>query len=324
MNLQTSWLGARAIGAAILLGAFLFAQAGAETPPTLAEGAAKYAGQSATPPMWRLADENSEVWLLGTFHILPAGLDWRPDTLVAAADSADTLWFEAEVDTLAAGQKAAQILLTQGFNKPGVTLVSILGPEDGARLAKVADEVGLPMAAVDPMRPWQAFLRISINFIVAQGFDPASGVETVLLKEAKARGKDLKFFESIEQQMGLFTGLAPATEKKLLVLTLHEWENQKADFDALFEAWRTGDATAIDTLMNQPMRAAAPDVYEVLVEKRNADWADQIAAAMAGSGRILVAVGAGHLVGENSVPALLEAKGFTVERYGLPAVKPSE
>lgn len=306
----------RARGAGVLAAALCCAlPAFAEEP---AEPAAKsYAGMTAAPPMWRLADADSEIWLLGTFHILPAGLDWRPDYLVAAADAADILWFEAEVDTPAASQKAGQILLTQGFNKPGVTLSSILGADDAARLTKVAEEVGLPMAAIDPMRPWQAFLRISINFIVAQGFDPSAGVETTLLKEAKARGKELKFFESIEQQLGLFTTLPPDTEKHLLVLTLRDWDRQKEDFDALFEAWRTGDAEAIDALMNAPMRESAPDVYDVLVENRNEAWAEQIGAAMAGSGKILVAVGAGHLTGEGSLPALLAAKGFTVERYGI-------
>lgn len=308
---------AAAAAAAAFLCAFAPAIAAAQPPETPVDAAAKYAGMTASPPMWRIADENSEIWLLGTFHILPAGLDWRPDYLVSAADAAETLWFEAEVDTPAASQRAAQILLTQGFNKPGVTLTSLLGGEDAGRLAKIVEEVALPLAAVDTMRPWQAFLRISINFIVAQGFDPASGVETTLLKEAKARGKDLKFFETIEQQLGLFTSLPPDTEKKLLVLTLRDWDRQKADFDALFGAWRTGNAPEIDVLMNAPMRAEAPEVYDALVGNRNAAWAEQIAAAMSGSGKILVAVGAGHLVGEGSVPSLLEAKGFTVTRYGI-------
>jgi uncharacterized protein YbaP (TraB family) len=296
---------------------FLAPAAIAQPPEAPAENAVAYVGMTAAPPMWRLADEDSEIWLLATFHILPPGLDWRADPLVAAADAADALWFEAEVDTPEASQRAGQILLTQGFNKPDVTLTKILEAEDAARLSNVAEELGLPMEAVDPMRPWHAFLRISVGFIVAQGFDPGSGVETVLLKEGKARGKDLKFFETIDEQLALFTSLRPDTEKDLLVLTLRDWDRQKEEFDALFEAWRAGDAESIDALMNRPMRDEAPEVYDALVEKRNVAWAEEIAAAMAGRGKILVAVGAGHLVGDGSVPALLEAKGFAVERYGL-------
>lgn len=59
-----------------------------------------------------------------------------------------------------------------------------------------------------------------------------------------------------------------------------------------------------------------PSVYDALVKRRNEAWTDEIARAMAGSGKILIAVGAGHMAGADSVPAMLRARGFTVERYG--------
>ncbi len=293
----------------------LVAPATSLTPEGAAPATIK-AKERASPPMWRLADADSEIWLLGTFHILPPELDWRSDALAAAADAAETYWFEAEVDTPAAQQKTMQIMTAQGFNKSGVTLTSLLDTEDRAQLAAVAADVSLATATLDPMRPWLAFLHISVQFIVAQGFDPSSGVETILLREARMRGRKLRFFETIDQQLGLFTKLPPETEKKLLVVTLRDWDKQKGDFDALFDAWRNGDEDAIDRLMNQAMHDEAPEIFEILVANRNKVWADQIATAMSGSGRILVAVGAGHLVGDVSVPALLREKGFTVERFG--------
>lgn len=274
------------------------------------------ADEPATPAMWKLSDKDSEIWLLGTFHILPPDLDWRSKAVAAAIDKADTFWFEAEVDTAEANQKTVQILMTEGFNKPGETLSGLLGPEDAERLAAVARDVGLQLAAIDSMRPWQAFLALSVRFVVSRGFDPASGVETVLLKEARARKAHLRFFETVEQQLGLFTSLPPQTEKRLLVATLRDWDKQAGEFDALFDAWRSGDVATLDGMMNDEMREEAPKAFETLVTKRNEAWADEIAKAMAGSGKTLVAVGAGHLVGAHSVPALLKAKGFKVERCG--------
>lgn len=276
-----------------------------------------FEAKTATPPMWRVTDKDSTVYLLGTFHILPAGLDWRPDYVNAAIERADSIWFEAEVDTPGAKQKTTQILMTEGFNKKGDTLTGLLGDKDAALLRKVAGEVGLPMSAIDSMRPWYAFLAISVQFIVSRGFDPDSGVETVLMREARDMRKSMHFFETVEQQLGLFTSLPPETEKRLLTATLEEWDQQTADLGKLYAAWRTGDADAIDALMNQPMRADAPKVFNILVTDRNERWADEIAKDMrSGAGVSLVAVGAGHLVGANSVPALLAAKGFKVERYG--------
>ncbi|GAB4519465.1 MAG: TraB/GumN family protein [Amphiplicatus sp.] len=299
--------------------AALFAAATLCPPPAAALGAPPPG--AAVPPMWRLADADSEIWLLGTFHILPKDLDWRSPPVAAAFDGAETVWFEAEVDTPAARQKTVQIIMTQGFNPPGETLSAMLAPEDASRLAEVTQELGLPLSAIDPMRPWQAFLTLSVQFIVNQGFDPGSGVETKLLAEARAAGRELRFFETIEEQLALFTTLDPETEKKLLVVTLRDWDKQQAQFDALFEAWRTGDAEAIDRLMNETLRAEAPKVYDALIVRRNEAWAAEIAGLMAGSGRALVAVGAAHLAGERSVPALLRERGFTVERYGLEAAE---
>ena len=277
--------------------------------PTLAEN-------QAAPPMWRMADEDSEIWLLGTFHILPAELDWRSDPLARAADAAEVIYFEAEVDTQAAQQKTLKILMTEGFNPKGVTLTNMLGDPHAQKLQTVVEELKLPIAAIDPMRPWQAFLTLSVQFIVNQGFDPGSGVETILIKEARARGRELRFFETVEQQIGFFTALSPEAEKNLLVMTLAEWEAQEAEFSALFEAWRHGDAEALNLMMNEQMAQQAPAVYETLIVQRNKAWAEQIEAEMGRANKVLVAVGAAHLVGEDSLPAMMREKGFTVERFG--------
>ncbi|MEL7486967.1 MAG: TraB/GumN family protein [Pseudomonadota bacterium] len=271
----------------------------------------------ATPAMWRIADADSEIWLLGTFHILPPGLDWRSDSLARAIDAAETLYFEAEVDTPEARSQTVNTLMTQGFLPPGETLTGKLGGDYGEKLRAAAAEVGLPFDAIDTMRPWQAFLAMTVQYIVAKGFDPGSGVETVLLQEARLRGRDLRFFETVDQQLSLFTGLKPETELALLRFTLDEWPNQEAQLNALLQAWRDGDIAAIDEMLNEGMRQQSPEVYDALIVRRNQAWAAQINDVLNGSGKALVAVGAAHLVGDDSVPALLRAQGVTVDRYGV-------
>ena len=48
---------------------------------------------------------------------------------------------------------------------------------------------------------------------------------------------------------------------------------------------------------------------------RNLDWCDKIAEIMQGSGTSFVAVGAGHLIGDKGVPAILAERGFQVAPY---------
>ena len=62
------------------------------------------------------------------------------------------------------------------------------------------------------------------------------------------------------------------------------------------------------------MKTEWPDLYEVLLVNRNADWAGQIETLLEGSGTLFIAVGAAHLAGEDSVQSMLRARGINVER----------
>lgn len=282
-----------------------------------APGAA--AANIATPPMWRIADDDTEIILLGTFHILPPDVQWRSPELGRAIDAADEIWFEAEVDTPSAQAETLRILKTEGFLKKGAKLSTLLEADDATRLEGIATSLDVPFAAVDVMRPWQAFLVLSVELIKSKGFDPSAGLENRLLSEGRARGRNFVFLESVPEQLGFFTKLQPDVEKSLLTLTVRDWEKQTEEFDKLFIAWKAGDADAIDALMNQTMREETPEVYKVLVVDRNKAWTARIRQALDSPGRKLIAVGAAHLVGADGVPAMLEADGVLAPRYGLAA-----
>ena len=279
----------------------------------------------ATPAMWLVRDDDSEFYLLGTFHILPPALEWKTPSLNAAFDAAQTVYFEVDASGPETQSKTVSVMMVDGFLPTGETLTSVLDPEDAESLKTITQGLGLPLASVDVMRPWQAFLTLSVQFIISQGFDPSSGVDSVLTQDAKADGKELQFFETIEQQLGFFTGLSSKTETDLLAITLRDWDQQIESFDDLFNAWIRGDGDYIDQQMNAALRDEAPNVFDVLLTQRNIAWADRIAADMEnGEGVALVAVGAAHLVGDQSVQKLLEEKGFEVSPYGEASSQSSE
>jgi hypothetical protein len=273
--------------------------------------------ETAAPLLWRVTDDDSEVFLLGTFHVLPPDLEWRSDALTAAFQSADTVYFEVEADAPGAQIEVTYIRMTQGMNADGVTLTSMLAPDEAPKLREIVTGLGLSYAGIDAMRPWHAFLTLRVQFLVAKGFEPGAGVDSALLADARAFGKELRFFETITEQLALFTELDAETERALLALTIRDWDHQVESFDALYKAWISGDAEFIDAEMNGVMRRQAPVVFDRMIVERNKAWADSIAQEMnAGGGKIFVAVGAGHLVGADySVPALLAQKGFHVSRY---------
>jgi hypothetical protein len=62
------------------------------------------------------------------------------------------------------------------------------------------------------------------------------------------------------------------------------------------------------------MKSVSPELYAALLTNRNANWAVEIEDMLKGKGVTFIAVGAGHLIGDDSVLAMLKAKGIASDR----------
>jgi len=315
--MTTRFLNARA-SAAALAAALLLAACGGESAP--ANGAAEpdapsaAAAAAAAPAMWRMTDEDSEIVLFGTFHLLPPGTEWRTDAFEAAMERTETTYTEADVTSPEAQAKLQQLVQQYGLNPPGVTLSGLLGEERAAAFAEVAGRYGAPMQNFEPLRPWLAMLSLSQAAYAQAGFDPTSGVEPVVLAAAAEEGDAIAYLETAERQI---EALASLDEEEMLGnfdASMEQFDNLEQQLLDSVEAWRVGDIDGLDALLLEEARTMAPGAFEAIFTKRNAEWVVDIKELMAGEGDYFIAVGAGHLVGEASVVEMLEDEGFAVER----------
>lgn len=267
---------------------------------------------AAEPAMWVVKDEDSTVYLLGTFHLVKPGTRWWSDKIDSAFKSSDELWLEAVEDEQSGSLQL--LVLTSGLD-PKHPLSSKLSAEEFAALDKAAKVAGLPAAGLDPMRPWLAALTLTVVPLLKQGYDPKQGVDKTLEASAAKSGKPVRTFETPEQQVRFFASLSPEAELAFLTQTLQEIEAGPQYVEQMTNAWMEGDVERLDGMMVKQMQQAAPELYEMLILKRNLDWSNQIASIMQGAGISFVAVGAGHLTGDKSVQALLQERGFSVSPY---------
>lgn len=266
----------------------------------------------ADPAMWVVRDADSTIYLLGTFHLVKPGMHWQSDRIETAFESSGELWLEATTegdDALVQG-----LVLKHGIDRAH-PLSSKLDPADWTRVKAAAKVIGVPAQAFEAMRPWLAALTLAVAPLIKEGYDPSKGVDRQLEAEARASHKTVKTFETPEQQIMFFAALPEPSEIAFLSQTLDELDAGPRLTDKLASAWIAGDVSEIDAVMVQKMKAAAPELYEKLIVQRNLDWSDRIAAMMQGSGTSFIAVGAGHLVGERGVPAILSERGFQVAPY---------
>lgn len=266
----------------------------------------------ADPSLWHIQDEDSDIYIFGTVHILRPGIEWQTDELMAAFNAADTVYFEAPVNDPSQAAAMQQVVLANALLPQGTTLSSLVNEETWQAIQEFAPQIGASAAQLEPLRPWIATIQLGVGFIVASGYDPASGVEATLWPLANDAGKTLAYFETVEEQIGFFVNLPQDVEVRLLEETMAEFDAAPDQLDTLVGSWADGDQAAIDLVMNGQMRADAPEVHEIIIVQRNERWAEAIAGMLEGSGTVFIAVGSGHLPGDRGVISLLRARDIEV------------
>jgi len=286
----------------------------------IAAGAALLAGAvpaPAEPGLWLVRGPHTTIYLFGTIHVLPKDRAWKWPTIAKALASSRELWLEAaDINDTA----NAQTLVRQTGFDPDHPLSTKLTEVELTRVDAVAKALGIPAGetALEPMRPWLVSVTLARQFLVRAGFDPANGVEQTMLRDKSLRGKPIHGFETADQQIHFFADLAPALEVGLLQNMLQDFDAGPGKFDKLVEAWMKGDEGAIAHLVVDEMKGPFPELYQTIFVARNERWADAIKGMLRGSGVKLVAVGAAHLAGPDSVQHALEQRGVPVVRVNAP------
>lgn len=284
--------------------------------PVLAQDA------SGGPALWVVEDDDTRIYLFGTVHVLPEGLDWLNPTIEGALASSDQ--FVSEIDTSqipeydpASGNPPppeliaiAQMQAQMATLTTGGTLRDLMTAEQRAAYEQVLQALNLPAAAFDGFEPWFAAMTMTQLFIAQAGYDPANGVERSL--DHLIEGKDRVALETLEEQFTFFDTLPISSQLFFLDQGNAELDELDAIFNAMVDEWLSGDPEGLAEIVNDGL--GEPHVYYNLLTLRNYNWANWIDERMEEPGTVFIAVGAGHLAGENSVQDFLAERGIMTER----------
>lgn len=274
--------------------------------------AALVGAAAAAPPLWRAhGPTGAEVVLFGSVHVLTEDAQWRTPELEAALAKADQVWFETPFDP-ASRAEAAILAFERSKAAPGRALSSYLSRSERALLERTAARLGLPMATLETMQPWYVEMLIAVTDLQRIGGRQALGVEEQI-SASLPPDKQRRAFETTAQQVALFADAPPREQAASLVQSLQELEAEPDAFAKLQQAWTSGDVRFLEREAVAPMKAKAPRLYRRLVTNRNRAWVATIEGLLKGSEQALIVVGVGHLVGPDSVPAMLRRRGFAVE-----------
>lgn len=296
------------LGATSALALLLAGPVTAQTAPAPAPTVT--ATVDADPALWVLKRGDATVYLFGTVHVLKPGLSWFDEEVKAAFDRSDRLILESPDNDDAASQ---QLVLKLATDPKGVPLTSKLPAADRALYQKALGELGVPVAAFEAFEPWFAAINLGLIPLLKLGYAPNSGAEKVLQAAAKAKGKRIAGFETLESQLGYFDTLPEALQVRYLAATVKDLPKAGETVDRLVAAWAKGDPDAVGKTINEGADAV-PEIEKILLTDRNKRWAAVINDMLNHPGISFVAVGAGHLAGKNSVQNQLKRYRITATR----------
>lgn len=270
------------------------------------------AASAPRPALWQVSDSDTTIYLFGTIHMLPKDSHWRTPALDTAIGNSQGLILETILDDKNPAEMAG-VMASLGFSPGLPPILDRITPAKRPLLEAAIAKSGVPLEVFNRMETWAAAFSLIGLQLKSIGLEGGEGVETVLKSSFQSAGKAVGQLETNREQLGFFDTLPEKAQRALLEGTVDSPVDTGRHFQGMLNAWLRGDVEAIGRTFNEDL-SASPELLDAIIRRRNLNWTQWIQRRMAEPGTILVAVGAGHLAGADSVQAHLQKRGLKVRR----------
>jgi len=266
--------------------------------------------------VWRLQGPAATVYLAGSIHLLREGDHPLPDVYEKAYEDCARVVFEIDLESTRTVE-GQQLSVKLGMLPAGQSMDQLLSPETVVALRGYLDQRGVQASQMERLTPGMLAMTITSMEAMRIGALPRFGVEATFDQMARDHRKPIGALETLEFQLNLFNGMTPAEQERMLRITLDEVEETPKVLASMIQAWREGDGDKLAEELNRNFEPEDAGLVKRLLHERNQNWIPAIEQAIQkpeGENTLFI-VGAGHLVGEKSVVALLEEKGYRPQHW---------
>jgi len=232
--------------------------------------------------LWEISGNDLEApsYLYGTIHIIGKEDFFLTDPTVAAFNKSKKVVFEINMEEMS-NPLMMFSLLKNVMMPEGTTLKTLLKPDDYKFVHKKFGELGFPpfvTGMFDKVKP------MFLTAFAGEGMDPGGlqngsmvSYEMKFMEMAQNEDLEMDGLETIEFQMSIFDSIPYQAQADMLLESMKIEGEGMDELDVMVELYKNQD------LIGMPEKVT------------------------------FFAVGAGHLVGENGVVALLRKEGYTVK-----------
>jgi len=262
--------------------------------------------------LWEVQTPTNKVFLLGSLHLLKSEAYPLATEINAAYRLCPKVVFETDLGAMLDPAVQAR-MLSLGLYPEGQSLLQNISGDMRIALQKRMVDLGLPMAQFVRFKPW--FLAVTITTLELQrlGFSPANGIDVHYYGKALSDEKKIGFFEPVDYQLDLLGNMSADDQKAFLGQTLKDLEIAAEMADDMMRYWQKGQVDKLYSVLYKSFEDY-PGIEDRLLLQRNKDWVEKIETMLSEPENIFIVVGAGHLVGPQSVVALLKQRGYKVRQ----------
>ena len=262
--------------------------------------------------LWEVETPTNKVFLLGSLHLLKSDAYPLATEINAAYSVSPKVVFETDIGAM---QDPAVLtrMLSMGQYPEGQSLLQNISRDMRMALQKRMADLGLPLEQFVRFKPW--FLAVTLTTLELQrlGYSPGNGLDVHYYDRARSDEKEIGFFEPIDYQLDLLGNMNADDQKAFLGQTLKDLEIAAEMAEDMMRYWQKGQTDKLYSLLFKSFKDY-PEIKDRLLLQRNKDWVKKIETMLGETDNIFIVVGAGHLVGPQSVVALLKQKGYKVRQ----------
>ncbi|MEX0811803.1 MAG: TraB/GumN family protein [Chitinophagales bacterium] len=255
--------------------------------------------------IWEIShpDIEHKSYLMGTIHIADARvLEFFETYKAETFDHAETVALEIEMDGNVF-ENIFQLMVPEA----SYNMKAHLSEADYQQLSEwLKKKHGMKLSRFERIKP--IFFYFLINDF-GPGADNQMFLDEYIYHLAEENDKKRVGLEDVSEQIAAFDSIPYSDQFELLLSSLDQRRGEKRAYNKLLKAYTKQNLNKLEKLMVKEM----PDIfYEMLIDRRNENMTAAMLPILKESASF-IAVGAGHLPGENGLIKLLRKEGYILK-----------
>ena len=275
--------------------------------------------------LWRAEREGRVITLFGSFHLPHPHTQAHEERIMPFAEAAELTFFEMNADDIARfeqGMQSAPDLMFVGHGE--ATLPSLLSEAEWEDLSAKMQARGFPPFIAAKMKPMFASMMLGMSPCKLRQMQAGrEGIDRLLAQRLDDENLPSRSIEGYRTALTLLDAFPAEKQTELLRLSLLQDLDAEDMTETLYRSYIDEEIALIweftRALSLESGGAEAEEDFalfeKLLLTDRNKAWMDELHRAEAG--RILVVVGAAHLMGDTGLLRLLEADGYEITRLSI-------